>query len=69
LNDARGRVRVSTGGKTPRVAAHGFSLHAGERCDAHQRKEFERLCRYISPARPLPMNGSNAIQQEPRSYR
>ena len=29
-------------------AAHGFSLHAGVRCGAHQRKEFERLCRYIT---------------------
>ena len=28
--------------------AHGFSLHAGERCGAHQRKELERLCRYIT---------------------
>ena len=28
--------------------AHGFSLHAGVRCGAHQRKEIERLCRYIT---------------------
>jgi hypothetical protein len=28
--------------------AHGFSLHAGERYDAHQRQELERLCRYIT---------------------
>ena len=28
--------------------AHGFSLHAGVRCGAHQRKELERLCRYIT---------------------
>jgi len=28
--------------------AHGFSLHAGVRCSAHQRKELERLCRYIT---------------------
>jgi hypothetical protein len=28
--------------------AHEFSLHAGVRCDAHQRKELERLCRYIT---------------------
>jgi hypothetical protein len=28
--------------------AHGFSLHAGVRCGAHQRKELERLCRYIA---------------------
>ncbi len=26
----------------------GFSLHAGVRCGAHQRKELERLCRYIT---------------------
>ena len=30
--------------------AHGFSLHAGGRCGAQQRKELERLCRYIPPA-------------------
>src|SRR4051794_31555898 len=28
--------------------AHGFSLHAALRCGAHQRKELERLCRYIT---------------------
>ena len=28
--------------------AHGFSLHTGVRCGAHQRKELERLCRYIT---------------------
>ena len=28
--------------------AHGFSLHAGVRCGAYQRKELERLCRYIT---------------------
>ena len=28
--------------------AHGFSLHAGVRCGEHQRKELERLCRYIT---------------------
>ena len=28
--------------------AHGFSLHAGVRSGAHQRKELERLCRYIT---------------------
>jgi hypothetical protein len=30
------------------VNAHGFSLHAAVRCSAHQRKELERLCRYIT---------------------
>jgi hypothetical protein len=30
------------------VNAHGFSLHAAVRCAAHQRKELERLCRYIT---------------------
>jgi hypothetical protein len=30
------------------VDAHGFSLHAGVRCGADQRKELERLCRYIT---------------------
>ena len=28
--------------------AHGFSLHAGQRCGAGQRKELERLCRTIT---------------------
>ena len=28
--------------------AHGFSLHAAVRIDAHQRKELERLCRTIT---------------------
>jgi hypothetical protein len=28
--------------------AHGFSLHAGVRCAADQRRELERLCRYIT---------------------
>ena len=27
---------------------HRFSLHAGMRCGAQQRKELERLCRYIT---------------------
>ena len=28
--------------------AHGFSLHAGVRCSADQRRELEHLCRYIT---------------------
>ena len=37
--------------RNERVAkAHGFSLHAGVSCEAHQRDLRERLCRYI--ARP-----------------
>ena len=28
--------------------AHGFSLHAGVRCGADQRRELEHLCRYIT---------------------
>src|SRR3954471_4171954 len=39
------------------VNAHGFSLHAAVRCGAHQRKELERLCRYIT-VRRLPTSGS-----------
>ncbi len=38
------------------VNVHGFSLHAGVRCGAHQRKELERLCRYIT--RPAIANAS-----------
>ena len=35
---------------TPTLCANlqGFSLHAAVRCGAHQRKELERLCRYIT---------------------
>jgi hypothetical protein len=25
----------------------GFSLHAAVRCEAHERKRLERLCRYV----------------------
>jgi squalene cyclase len=28
--------------------AHGFSLHAAVRCGADQRKQLQRLCRYIT---------------------
>ena len=28
--------------------AHGFSLHAGVRCDMHRRQQLERLCRYLT---------------------
>ena len=28
--------------------AHGFSLHAGVRCDADRRSELEQLCRYVT---------------------
>lgn len=28
--------------------AHGFSVHAATRCDADQRDELERVCRYIT---------------------
>jgi ribosomal protein S27E len=35
---------------TPALCAdlHGFSLHAAVRCGADQRKELERLCRYLT---------------------
>ena len=45
------RTAVRRDEKTTRALcadAHGFSLHAGVRCGAHQRKELERLCRYIT---------------------
>ena len=38
--------------------AHGFSLHAGVRCEAEQRSELEQLCRYIT--RPAIATGSGA---------
>ena len=41
--------------------AHGFSLHAGVRCGADQRKQLERLCRYITrPAIANARLGCNA---------
>ena len=41
--------------RTASADAHGFSLHAGVRCGAHQRERLERLCRYIT--RPAIANG------------
>jgi hypothetical protein len=45
------RTVASLDEKTTRALcadAHGFSLHAAVRTGAHQRKELERLCRYIT---------------------
>ena len=48
------RTITALAGEEPRnervAKAHGFSLHAGVCCEAHQRDLRERLCRYI--ARP-----------------
>src|SRR3954466_9249830 len=44
------------------VNAHGFSLHLAVRCGAHQRKELERLCRYIT----RPAKSQRAAQAQPR---
>ena len=46
LRTVPGRDEKTT--PAPCAEAHGFSLHAGVRCGAHQRKELERLCRYIT---------------------
>ena len=46
LRTVPGRDEQATAGLC--AEAHGFSLHAGVRCGAHQRKELERLCRYIT---------------------
>jgi hypothetical protein len=46
LRTVPGRDEKATAGLCAEV--HGFSLHAGVRCGAHQRKELERLCRYIT---------------------
>jgi hypothetical protein len=44
--------------------AHGFSLHAAVRLASHQRKELERLCRYItSPALANERLSRNARRQ------
>ena len=41
---------------------HGFSLHAGVRCDANDRKGIEQLCRYIT--RPAIANERLSINRE-----
>ena len=46
LRTVAGRTDKATAGRC--ADAHGFSLHAGVRCGAHQRKQLERLCRYIT---------------------
>ena len=46
LRTVLGRDKTATAGLC--ADAHGFSLHAGERCGTHQRKALERLCRYIT---------------------
>jgi len=46
LRTVAGRDKKTT--PAPCAEAHCFSLHAGVHCSAHQRKEFERLCRYIT---------------------
>ncbi|RPI42281.1 MAG: hypothetical protein EHM59_18210 [Betaproteobacteria bacterium] len=46
--------------------AHGFSLHAGVRTAAHQRKELEQLCRYIT--RPAIANERPAAMPKAKSY-
>ena len=42
--------------------AHGFSLHAGVRCDANDRKGIEQLCRYIT--RPVIANERLSVNRE-----
>ena len=42
--------------------AHGFSLHAGVRCEANDRKGIEQLCRYIT--RPAISNERLSINRE-----
>lgn len=46
LRTVPGRDEKATAGLY--TDAHGFSLHAEVRCGEHQRKELERLCRYIT---------------------
>ena len=55
-----GQSTMFTHGKTVLcVNAHGFSLHAGVRCEAHDRQSLEQLCRYIT--RPAISNERLAI--------
>ena len=44
------------------VNAHGFSLHAGVRCDANDRQGVEQLCRYIT--RPAISNERLSINRD-----
>jgi hypothetical protein len=57
--------------KIMRADAHGFSLHAAVRIDAHQCKELERLCRYITrPAianESLGRNGKGQVVRQLKS--
>ncbi len=46
LRTVAGRDDKATAGLC--ADAHGFSLHAGVRSGEHERKELERLCRYIT---------------------
>jgi hypothetical protein len=46
LRTAPGRAQKATSGLC--AEAHGFSRHAGVRCDTRQRKRLERLCRYVT---------------------
>ncbi len=46
----------------------GFSLHAAVRCEAHERKRLERLCRYITRAalsdEGLRLNAAGQVELE-----
>ena len=44
------------------VNAHGFSLHAGVRCEADDRQGIEQLCRYIT--RPAIANERLSVNRE-----
>ena len=44
------------------ILAHGFSLHAGVRCAAHDRQGIEQLCRYIT--RPAISNKRMSINSK-----
>ena len=46
LRTVPGRDELATAGLC--AQANGFSLHAGVRCGAQQRKRLERLCRTIT---------------------
>jgi len=52
LRTVSGREDKATSGLCAEM--HGFSLHAGVRCGTDQRKQLERLCRYIT--RPVIAN-------------
>jgi Putative transposase len=58
----RGELRPAQRTRERGANAHGFSLHAGMHCEAHDRHGLEQLARYIT--RPAIANERLAINRE-----